>query len=258
MPVCNLNLQYLFCHKNIVKHLLEAGLNADDAIKKDAVWTFGLRTIPESVDVVVGKSENIQSLRYLDQFHLIVPCENISERQDVFDEFFEIIAEDYEKFIDITRNCDNINVLLSLLKNRIKYPKDSTLLDYGCGIGLSVESNLDAEWNIIGFDRCKVMLQLAKKRGMLVWSQNELASQPDNSIDGVFASYVLHYLLPNNRELKLLWQKMKAGSTLVANLHKNQGVDILESTMQKLNGSFEILPNPAKTESHGIYVACTK
>ncbi len=258
MLVTDVDTQYLLCHDNHIRKLLEAGLYASCIVKQSNIWVFGLSEIADRVGKAVENSKSLQVFRYLDRFHLVLSSTNLAERQEVLDEFFEFIAEDYEHLIDLSRNRENIKILLSLLKGRIECSENAIVIDYGCGIGLSNELLFDAKFNLIGFDRCKIMRQIAKDRGMVIWCHEELAKQPDETINGAFASYVLHYLLPENKELQLLWPKLKPGAVLVANLHKKQGIERLEAAIRKVKGSLELLEGPPDSERHGIYVACVK
>ncbi len=256
MLVTNRDTEYLFCHNNDVQYLLNVGIEDSYVLKEGVVWIFGLSEIAGGVGKAVEKSKDIEVLRYLDRFHLVLSNANLAERQEVLDEFFEFIAEDYEHIIDLSRNRENIKILLSLLKGRIECSENAIVIDYGCGIGLSNESLFEAK--LIGFDRCKIMRRIAKDRGMVIWCHEELAKQPDETINGAFASYVLHYLLPENKEFQLLWPKLKPGAVLVANLHKKQGIERLEAAIRKVKGSLELLEGPPDSERHGIYVACVK
>jgi SAM-dependent methyltransferase len=200
---------------------------------------------------------NMDLSRYLDRFHLLIRTDEIENRQKVLDIFFGLIACEYESLIDVQRNLDNIRNLLRFVKELTHLPEGSTIVDYGCGTGLSIK--LIAEFNIklIGVDSCPTMRQIAKSRGMVALGIGQLARKPKNSLDSAIASYVFH-LLPQPDGLRLLWSRLKPEGVIVGNFHKNQGVEMVNSYIQALKGSVQLLESPNRFDKHGTYIAYLK
>ena len=195
--------------------------------------------------------------RYLDRFYLLVPANDGGRRQKLLDEFFSFIARDYESLIDRDRNIDNIRNLLKFVNPYVPVPGEATIIDYGCGTGLSYIVAKEFRLNLIGLDRCPAMRAIASHRGMKVWNPGDLARQPSNSIDASLASYVFH-LLPNTKELELLWARIKPGGILVANFHKDVGEDLVAHCLEPKGCSTVKLLPPHGSERHGSYFAFLK
>src|SRR5208282_6225038 len=137
-------------------------------------------------------------------------------RQELIDEFFELIGDDYESLVDTNRNVENIRNLLRILASISKRLDGSMILDYGAGTGLALKPAAEFNVQLIGIERSPVMSRRAIARGMTVWTPGELARQPRESLPNAFASYVFH-LLPHTNGLRLLWSRLRPGSALAAN-----------------------------------------
>jgi trans-aconitate methyltransferase len=168
-----------------------------------------------------------------------------------------MISENYDSLVDVERNCHNISNLIGFLSERIDINKTATVMDYGCGTGLSVRALPNPGLRIIGFDRCSKMRMIAASRGLEVWSPDELVLQPTDFFAGAFASYVLH-LHPHTLELELLWARLRSDGIFVANFHKNRGIEFANVLMRGLGATVKVLESPADSEIHGTYVAYLK
>jgi len=206
---------------------------------------------------LLSAATGMVSRRYLDKFHLLVPENDSDRRQKLLDEFFSLIADNYESLIDRARNLDNILNLLSFIKQYLPDCDEPTILDYGCGTGLSCIVAKDFSWEPIGLDRCPAMRAIASHRGMKVWNAEDLARQPIDSIDASFASYVFH-LLPDTKSLEILWARIRPGGVLVANFHKDAGESLVEKCVSQNQCSTVKLLSPNGSQQHGSYFAFLK
>ena len=195
-------------------------------------------------------------IRYLDRFILLIP-EDQNESHEIFTLFFDSIADNYEEYIDRQRNLDNIHNLLSILSSSIGPLKGKTILDFGCGTGLSMEFSSEFAVNLVGVDASQGMRTVASSKGMTVWSYADLTKCPPGGIYGCIASYVLH--LPQNDHIfSLIWSKMGPGGILVGNIHKSQRLKSLEQLVFHLSGTIKYLTQLNNSSIHGDYIACIK
>lgn len=205
----------------------------------------------------VNKSSRFTLRRYLDRFYLLVSDDAVEKRQEILDKFFNLIGDEYESLIDVPRNVENIRNLLGFVSQFAGYMRGATILDYGCGTGLSLGPTSDFNINLVGVDRCPIMCRIARNRGMTVWSFEELAQKSFDQISGAFASYVFH-LLPQTDGLCLLWAHLRKGGIFVANFHKNQGIETVNNCVSDLGGDVKLLKSPLGSERHGAYIAYIK
>ena len=203
------------------------------------------------------KIDGLKIMRYLDHFYLLVPTDSPILRKQLFFQFFELIAEEYEIFIDSDRNKENISNLLWLIKYYIGSFEGAKILDFGCGTGFSLEIARYYEVDIVGFDPCPIMRQIAIRNGMNVWDELKFVDQPYNSIEATFSSYVFHFLT-DDKNLRMIYNILKPGGVLVANFHKNLGRDLADKYLAKIGFESYILPNINAHEYHGTYVAYGK
>jgi ubiquinone/menaquinone biosynthesis C-methylase UbiE len=195
--------------------------------------------------------------RYLDRFYLSIPENDEPLRDILLQDFFEIIANEYESLIDCERNIENINILFHFIEEMSGPLEGSEVWDYGCGTGLSLEPAAKLGVKLTGIDRCEGMMKVGLERGMKVLSVEQLSNGYENSISKAFASYVFHFY-PSERDLGILWKCFRPGGILVANFHKNRGVDEINEAMRKLRSSIIQLNGPANSERHGGYFAYIK
>lgn len=186
-----------------------------------------------------------------------MPEEDEEKRQSLLDRFFELIGEEYDSLIDIRRNLANIQNLLELLRRLSEPIEGLTIIDYGCGTGLSLQVASRYRVSVIGVERCPMMRAMSIARGMIVWSESDLARQPSNSLSAVFASYVFH-LQPHRRGLRLLWSRLKPHGALLANFHKGAGIATTNSCLTEEGCRILNLDAPDGSSLHGPYVAYVK
>lgn len=111
------------------------------------------------------------------------------------------VAVTYEKEYHAVRHSTHFNedyynarAKIALKKFFRDVPKDTKLLDYGCGMG----QNIYYLSNATGFDISEYGLEFCKSKGITV--TNDLSSLPDEGFDVVFSSHVLEHH-PNPKEM---------------------------------------------------------
>lgn len=100
-------------------------------------------------------------------------------------------------------------------------PKDSKILDYGCGYGRVVKALSDNRFeNVLGFDTSEELIRRGKKDGDLnlfhIEYPKDLPIQ-DNSLDCIILFAVLTCIPSNKGQmelLKLLYSKLKTGGII--------------------------------------------
>lgn len=253
MRISELGKNLLVCHEDDAP-LLPPKLSQRQVATEGILCLFDVNSAdPESE---VQDQFGIALPRYLDRFYLWAPENNLERRQEVLNDFFTLLANEYESLIDVQRNIENLRILLEHLKSRCAFVKDSTIIDFGCGTGLSLNVVPEFGVKVVGVDSSPMMRRIAQRKGMTVLSPGDLARQSPNSVDGAFASYVFH-LLPHTHGLRLLWARLRPGASLVANFHKNQGVEMVTACVRDLDGIVEPFEAP-ESERHGQYIAYLK
>lgn len=215
-----------------------------------ALWSLSGTTIALFHKAI--KREKLKIIRYLDYFYLLVPIVDPISRKKLFNCFFSVLGEDYMTLIDVDRNKENIRYLLSLISYFLPTLKGSRIVDYGCGTGISIDIARSYGINVIGFDSCPIMLNIAKRRGMTVWTEEDMYKQQSDSVDAVFSSYVFH-LLPEDKNLQILFNLLKFGSVLVVNFHKCFGIKWANRYLIQLGFRISSLPHIKLCKRHGLY-----
>lgn len=194
--------------------------------------------------------------RYMDKYYLLIPNSEPQKAQALVDGFFDMISLEYESLIDVQRNLENITNLLAYLRRFMKKFNGSSVMDYGCGTGLSLSRSSQYDISIVGVDASISMRQIATSRGMYVLSPKELTDS-GRSFDAAFASYVFHLLFDMN-ELCVIWKHLKIGGVIVANFHKSTGVTQISQFITSMGGAFLNLASGDGLERHGPYFAYFK
>jgi len=202
--------------------------------------------------VIIRSAKSVSLQTYLDKFTIVRDSRLPSLDQAVVDALFDEIAFTYESIIDVKRNMENIDLLFETIAKAIGPLTGATILDLGCGTGLSVQSRFNRGINLIGIDRSPKMRDIALLKGMRVAGIKDFENQCV-TLDGIFASYVFH-LMSDTSILCPLWKCLKPGGVMIANFHKNRGVESINEIIVKLNGSIIELDQPDGSERHGAYV----
>jgi len=203
---------------------------------------------------VLQRSRSDYSLnRYLDRLYLWAPSSDSQHRQALLDMVFEAIAGDYEQLVHPDQNRENIRILLESIRTELGELNDRVVVDYGCGVGLSMSVAVEFGVRLIGVDRSPSMREAAAARGMKVWTLEDLALAPEKSLDGVIASYLFH-LLPDLEGLRLLWSRLRLGGVLAANFHKGVGMEVVRQTLEPLGARKVSFPALTSHHMHGPHL----
>jgi SAM-dependent methyltransferase len=228
-----------------------------DVADSDTFCIFDVSSEADAIQHAVPQIVGLKLHRYLDRFYLWVPENDDDQRQDLIDQLFQLIGDDYESLIDTTRNIENIRNLLLLVASQVGLSKGSTVVDYGSGTGLALKPAAELGLKLVGIERSFVMARKVTTAGMTVWSPGDLARQPKDSLPSAFASYVLH-LLPHTNGLRLLWTRLRPGSVLVANFHKGEGIQLINDCLGRERSTILQLQSPDGSSHHGPYMAYVK
>jgi trans-aconitate methyltransferase len=126
-------------------------------------------------------------------------------------------------------------------------------LDFACGTGLSATVVKDTR--LLGFDSSKTMCKIANTRGLETIDMETLCHQSCH-YDAIFSSYALH-ICHDAQTLSILWNSLKSGQPLVANFHKNIGIDYVNRFILQKKGDIMEIKNNACIK-HGKYYAYFK
>lgn len=187
------------------------------------------------------QSLNRKILKLFDRLFLVFPNDNA---EDFVSNFFDYISKHNIELIDMKRNMSNIENLIKLLLAKIS-SSNPTIIDFGCGNGISnqIIETINHKFegvNLLGYDISKQMLARSKESGLRTLTKNALLKTRDNSIDGVFASYVMHFLMDTEAILDL-WKKIKIGGGIIANFHKDIGLERIIILVESLGGKYELI-----------------
>jgi SAM-dependent methyltransferase len=166
--------------------------------------------------------------------------------------FFDDLSGEYREIIEPARNAENVRHLLWLLLDHLGAPA-GTLLDFGCGPGVSRALVAERGRSVVGVDLSRRMRELAAETGMDVIAPEEVRSFDGEEFAGAFASYVLH-LDPRPADLRPVLSTLRPGGVLVANVHKDRGLETLRSYLDGAGCDSEPLPPPGQ-DVHGSYLA---
>lgn len=185
--------------------------------------------------------------RLLDHYYLAYEVLDMASRVAEELVLFDQIAPHYEDEIDRSNNLRMIRTLLPLVASPDSHSPH--ILDYGCGTGLSVEMARDLRINLIGFDRSAAMRAIARRRGMRTIDRVALARIHSGSIDGMFASYVLH-LAASSEDLASAARAVRPGGRVAANFHKGQRRGEVSSVLEGIGFVREALPS--SVDGHNV------
>lgn len=103
----------------------------------------------------------------------------------------------------------NIRAKLALLKYFKDIPRDSKILEFGCGLG----QNISLVQNAVGYDISKFALNFCMEKGIEI--TNNLKSIKNDSFDVVFSCHVLEHLENPFDSIELMKKKLKKGGKLI-------------------------------------------
>jgi SAM-dependent methyltransferase len=219
-----------------------------DIFEKIFIYSF---TLP--LEEVQKKLISYPCMRYLDNFLVISPRSDTMEYGIFWKLFFEYFAPEYEKIIDIKNNQENIIFLFDVLKKITYLSSDSLVLDFACGTGLS--AGIVKGIKLFGVDASKNMCKIANDKGLRTIDMETLSCQ-SYCYDAIFSSYAMH-ICYDTSTLSIIWNSLKSGKPLVANFHKNIGIDHVNKFIHQEKGEILEIKNNVNTK-HGKYYAYIK
>lgn len=252
MLVSSLGENVLLCDRLLGERLRQTELREAVAEETACLVVFDVPGGLQACLPVLSEFGAKVSPRYMDKFYICTAGTNSADRQVLLDQFFGLIADDYESLVSLSRNQENITNLLRFIADELGPFDRHVVMDFGCGTGLSLDVAQKLGVNLVGVDSCPTMRARAVARGMVVWSPSDLSKQPIGSIDAAFASYVLH-LLPDMDALHELWEHLRVGGVFVANFHKNAGCDMISDSMVRMGACVDELSGPEGMAHHGAY-----
>lgn len=195
---------------------------------------------------------NVQ--RYLDVFYICTPVG--SQSVLIINSLLDEIAFQYDDFVDKNRNLSNIDTLLQLVCDYYVDTTAITVLDFGCGTGLSKQVANKYPLNIIGYDRSSTMEEIARNNGMTVITSADI-KRKTFCFDAIIASYVMHLLADYNAFIDAL-DCLKCGGIVACNFHKNYGyIELRDFMVAKFKNSIEFKLVDI-CDTHGTYVIIVK
>ena len=230
----------------ILEVLRKSNVNCERSIKNVIICEADIHYVLN----ILHRQVQYDIRRYLDVYLLVLPIEP-NKRQAVIDVFFTYIATNYDFAIDIQRNQDNIRKLIDILID-IGIEDESTIIDFGCGTGVSKSVYIPSSWRVIGVDRCPTMREIASRKGMMVLDLDDLPKSIVQPLDAAFCSYSMHMVF-NLSDLSKLWNSMRDGGTIVANFHKGVGVNRISLYLESLGAQAQCINVPNSQYDHGPY-----
>ena len=190
-----------------------------------------------------------KAICYLDQFVILLP-EETKEHSKLWLEFYKIFGNQYEQIIDIRRNINSIQEILSYISSSIELQTDSKILDYGCGSGLAVYTECNA--SLVGYEPVLAMKKQASQRGYNVIGFNEFRKLPESYFNAGFANYVFHMIV-NERDIYEITKKMKRGAIFIANFYKGINVERVNNMFSKYGYTIRQLSLNKERKGEVIY-----
>lgn len=198
--------------------------------QKYGLYVYEMGAVNKKEEFKESLKEN-EILFYLDSFVIILPKE-YSRQSFLWTRFYKIFGELYENMIDKSINLECIGEMLSYICKKIEINSSSTILDYGCGSGLS--TLVPFEGKIIGYEPIYEMRRQARYRGMLAFSSSGIQKIPENYFDAVFSSYVFHMAV-SEENIRYIINKMKPDAFWIANFYKGMNEEVINTIFQKNN-----------------------
>jgi ubiquinone/menaquinone biosynthesis C-methylase UbiE len=194
--------------------------------------------------------------RYLDRYYLVLPVDDNLIRQETVNAFFTLIAKHYDETVHVDQNIENIDFLFEELRSRLGTLEHKTILDFGCGTGLSLRSTFAPTVDLMGIDSCPIMQESAARRGHRLIMLQDLSSG-GLVFDGIICSYVLH-LVSDTTMLRASAACLKSGCAIVANFHKGVGVRQITAVLESERFESQEFVSAPPSDQHGVFIAFVK
>ncbi len=168
----------------------------------------------KNIETILNGKKYIQ---YLNKFLIIIP-EDYEMQASLWRDFYTYYGNMYEELIDIKMNLHCIDTLYNHIKDNYAVSPSTSILDYGCGSGLSSRIILDCK--LIGYEPNDIMRMQSTRKGLETLNYQQFCSLPNRCFDYVISSYVFHMGL-KERDIDLLISKVKNNGVIVANFYKD-------------------------------------
>jgi len=120
---------------------------------------------------------------------------------------YNIIAERY--LAERTRDSEDIRLLDDLIE---RLPANASVLDAGCGAGVSIAQKLSKRFKVTGVDFSEAQIELARKqvpRADFICQDMTTLEFPENSFDGICSYYaIIHIPREEHRSLLMNFYRM--------------------------------------------------
>jgi Methyltransferase domain len=256
MQVSELSGHEIVCTSDLSQAILRAVPGLAVLHSDDEVVIVSMSGKDQEIAAYLAEEGHRLSPRFMDRFFFEVN-EDDNVRQSLLTGFFNVLAPLYRELVDVDRNVQNIETLLTLIERQVAFRTDGLIVDLGSGIGLSREPASRRGLRVVGVDPCPSMRHLAGLNGLTAWGPGDVARLPSDSFQAAFASYVFH-LIPESGLLRLIWHRIENGGVLAANFHKQQGIEQFRATMHALGGIPVALDAALASTRHGQYLAYKK
>lgn len=121
---------------------------------------------------------------------------------------FDKIAKNYDQTIPAHILEHYLTKRLKLIKDY--FPINYKMLDLGCGTGKLAEKLINLGYKVVGIDQSEGMLEIAKKRGIEIYSANsENLPFLDEEFDGVYSIAVFHHLYTKEKVAKTISEMIR-------------------------------------------------
>lgn len=204
------------------------------------------------VEVASGELLNVlrairgfEYLKVMDRFFLFADAEYSEE---LYALFFDHIASNYEKYINVEQNKDLIRRYFELINLNVNEGTEPAVLDFGSGSGLAtqVRASDDAfsPFVLSGFEISSEMEKLSAVAGLKMYNKKTFGRLADHTFDAIIGSYSFHFVT-SEKVYQELWRKLKTGGLIIGNFHKNIGLQVALDFFTKNNAAITELGDHA-------------
>ncbi|WP_437917473.1 class I SAM-dependent DNA methyltransferase [Sorangium sp. So ce302] len=146
--------------------------------------------------------------------------------------------------------------MLNVIRDNLPRSATRTIVDLGCGTGVSLVVARELGFDIVGVDPCPSMRRIARARGMQVISSRAFANRHQEYAAAI-ASYLLH-LLASLDVVRSAWEHLSPDGIFMGNCHKGVNHAEVSALLGGLGGTSLRHSVSSDCVSHGPYVAFAK
>lgn len=169
------------------------------------------------------------SLHYLDRFWILLPV-RLKDQRMLWREFYRVYGSIYDQLVDCSNNALCLLYFKRLLEDRLLKTDNYTLLDFGCGTGLS--ANVFSPEQLVCYDIDRKMRQKARERGLVTINPVQFKALSPNSFNGCIACYALHLAI-DSYHIRQLARVIKTGGVITANFYKGICADYVSDIFRE-------------------------